>query len=173
MLKPRIIHRGFNISPISAYNAMQGGIASVDNICSTKNGMLPSCAPLAMAYVPMQESIKPSYSTAEALSKGTLFPELDLPFMNMVNTGDLTGTPLGELMALDFVAHELKLYLDTHKNDTEAFEVYKSMLELAKAAHERYAKLYGPVVCEDMLKAKSFTWLKSPWPWDYCEKMEG
>ena len=129
MLKPRIIHRGFNISPISAYNAMQGGIASVDNICSTKNGMLPSCAPLAMAYVPMQESIKPSYSTAEALSRGTLFPELDLPFMNMVNTADLSGTPLGEVMALQFVCHELHLYLDTHKDDTEAFMMLKKMLK--------------------------------------------
>lgn len=77
--------------------------------CGCKEGMLPSCAPLAMAYVPMQQSVKPVYSNAEALSRGTLFPGLDLPFMNMVNTGDMTGTPLGEVMALDFVAHELAL----------------------------------------------------------------
>ena len=42
--------------------------------------------------------------------------------MNMVNTGDLNGTPLGEVMALDFVAQELALYLDTHSADEEAFE---------------------------------------------------
>ena len=144
----------------------------MDNSCSFKNGTLPPCGPLAMSYVPVQDGIKPAYSAADALSRGTLFPGLDLPFMNMVNTGDLTGTPLGELMALDFVAHEIKLYLDTHRDDTEAFEVYKEMLELAQTAHERYARLYGPVTCEDMLKSKSFTWLKAPWPWDYCEKTE-
>lgn len=36
-----------------------------------------------MAYVPMQECVKPTYNTAEALSRGTLFPGLDLPFMNI------------------------------------------------------------------------------------------
>lgn len=51
--------------------------------CGCKEGTLPDCAPLAMAYVPMQRSVKPVYSTAEALSRGTLFPGLDLPFMNM------------------------------------------------------------------------------------------
>ena len=121
-----------------------------NNNCGFQNGTLPSCAPLAMAYVPMQESVKPVYNPAEALSRGTLFPGLDLPFMNMVNTGDLTGTPLGELMALDFVAHELALYLDTHSDDTEAFEIYKNILSLAKTAHEKYVKLYGPLTKQDL-----------------------
>lgn len=125
-----------------------------------------------MAYVPMQDGVNPTYSAKEALSKGTLFPGLDLPFMNMVNTGDLTGTPLGELMALDFVAHELNLYLDTHCDDAEAFEMYKKIAELAKSARERYVKLYGPLMPPDMLKSQSFTWLKSPWPWDLCVRSE-
>ena len=140
--------------------------------CNHKSGSLPSCAPLAMAYVPVQEGAKPTYTPAEALSRGTLFPGLCLPFMDMVNTGDLTGTPLGEVMALDFVAHELLLYLDTHKDDQEAFEMYKSILELCKTAHERYVKLYGPLMSKDMLKSQSFTWLKNPWPWEYCPAKE-
>ena len=81
----------------------------MDEISSCKNGSLPESAPLAMAYVPMQSSAKPAYNSAEALRRGTLFPGLDLPFMNMINTGDLSGTPLGEVMALDFAAHELAL----------------------------------------------------------------
>lgn len=141
--------------------------------CGCKEGTLPDCAPLAMAYVPMQQSVKPVYSNAEALSRGTLFPGLDLPFMNMVNTGDLTGTPLGEVMALDFVAQELALYLDTHSDDEEAFELYKSILALSKTAKEKYVKLYGPLTHSDLLQAQSYTWLKNPWPWDYCVKTEG
>ena len=141
--------------------------------CGFKEGMLPSCAPLAMAYVPMQQSVKPIYSNGESLSRGTLFPGLDLPFMNMVNTGDLTGTPLGEVMALDFVAHELALYLDTHSEDEDAFELYKNVLNLSKSTKEKYVKLYGPLTQQDMSQAQSYTWLKNPWPWDYCAKKEG
>lgn len=141
--------------------------------CGMKEGTLPTCAPLAMAYVPMQQSAKPMYSNAEALSRGTLFPGLDLPFMNMVNTGDLSGTPLGEVMALDFVAHELSLYLDTHGSDEEAFTLYKSILGLAETAREKYVRLYGPLTHADLINAQSYTWLKNPWPWDYCVKREG
>lgn len=144
-----------------------------NNTCGCKEGPLPVCAPLAMAYVPVQQSAKPMYSSAEALSRGTLFPGLDLPFMNMVNTGDLTGTPLGEVMALDFVAHELALYLDTHSGDEEAFEIYKSILALSKTAREKYVKLYGPLTKLDLSNAQSYTWLKNPWPWDYTGKSEG
>lgn len=144
-----------------------------NNSCSCKSGILPECAPLAMAYVPMQQSVKPVYSSAEALSRGTLFPGLDLPFMNMVNTGDLTGTPLGEVMAIDFVAHELALYLDTHCDDDEAFGLYKNVLSLAETAREKYVKLYGPLTKADLIRAQSYTWLKNPWPWDYCGKSEG
>lgn len=145
----------------------------MSNNCSFKQGSLNECAPLAMAYVPLQDGIEPRYSTAEALSRGTLFPGLDLPFMNMVNTGDLTGTPLGELMAIDFVAQELALYLDTHSDDKEAFEVFKSVCELSHEAKDRFIKQYGPVSRCDTAKCKSYTWIDNPWPWDYKAGGEG
>ena len=136
-------------------------------------GSLPSQAPLAMAYVPMQECIDPTYDYADALSRGTLFPGLDLPFMGMVNTGNLTGTPMGELMALDFVAHELTLYLDTHPSDAEAFQMLQNILKLAKTAKERFIKRFGPICHKDLADMKEFSWLDTPWPWDYKQNMEG
>ncbi len=36
--------------------------------------------PLTMAYVPMQSNIK-AYPPEEALQRGTLFPDLDKPFI--------------------------------------------------------------------------------------------
>ena len=138
-----------------------------------KLGTLPCEAPLAMAYVPMQESIDPTYDTAEALSRGTLFPGLDLPFMGMVNTGKLTGTPMGEMMALDFVAHELVLYLDTHPADSEAFQLLQNIQKLAQTAKERYTKRFGPVCHRDLMYMKEFSWLENPWPWDYKKDGEG
>lgn len=143
-----------------------------DNAGSYKNGTLPGdTAPLAMAYVPMQKSANPAYETAEALSRGTLFPGLDLPFINIVNdTKKLT--PITELMAIDFIVDELELYLDSHQNDKEAFAMYQTFLALAKEARERYVKKYGPVTQSDMLGMNSYCWLNDPWPWDYRPKME-
>ena len=141
--------------------------------CGYKDGVLPACAPLALAYVPMQESSQPQYEADKALVRGTLFPGLDLPFMNVVNTGSMSGTPLGELMALDFVAHELSLYLNTHKNDTEAFSAYQSVLRLEAEGRKRFVALYGPVTKGDLAEAKSYTWLNNPWPWESAESTEG
>ena len=113
----------------------------------------------------------PAYESNEALSRGTLFPGLDLPFMGIVNK-NVENTPLTELMAIDFVAHELGLYLDTHRDDKQAFEMYQSFLALAAEAHDRYIKKFGPVNKRDMLGMESYKWLDNPWPWDYQPKME-
>ncbi len=138
--------------------------------CSSKKGRLPECAPLALAYVPMQQASTPAYEPSEALNRGTLFPGLDLPFLNIVNKNALGNAPLAEVMALDFVCNELLLYLDTHADDAEAFAAYQSFAALAQTAHNKYTELYGPITRQDLLNAKSFTWLSNPWPWDYVSK---
>ena len=135
-------------------------------------GSLPDPAPLAAAYIPMQESAKPQYDAGKALSRGTLFPGLDLPFMNLVNP-ELERTPMTELMAIDFVVDELELYLDTHWEDREAFELYQTMLAMQKEAKERMVRLCGPICQTDQLGMDAYRWLNGPWPWELCEKGEG
>ena len=137
--------------------------------CGYQQGSLPSCAPLALAYVPMQRCSKPAYDAEDAIKRGTLFPGLDLPFMNMVNTADVTDTPMGEVMALQFVCHELQLYLDTHPTDREAFAVLQNMLKLSAEADRRYVEKYGPLQPDDLLQSEKFDWLDDPWPWVYRE----
>ncbi len=134
-------------------------------------GSLPDYAPLAGAFVPMQESAQPQYENMRALSRGTLFPGLDLPFMNLVSA-DLDDTPKQEMMAIDFVVDELELYLDTHQNDREAFELYQTMLALQKEAKERYVRLCGPVCQTDQLGMERYAWLDAPWPWELKERGE-
>ena len=135
-------------------------------------GSLPDPAPLAAAYVPMQDSVEPRYAANEALSRGTLFPGLDLPFMNVVNP-DLESTPATEMMAIDFVADELELYLDTHAGDREAFELYQTVLAMQKEARERFVRMCGPIQQTDMLGMERYSWLDSPWPWEYRKRGEG
>ena len=136
-----------------------------------KTGTLPQTAPLAAAYVPMQRAAQPSYEANEALSHCTLFPGLDLPFMNIVN-GLQPHDALSELQAICFAAHELALYLDTHKDDQEAFEMLKTFLALKQEAKDRYTRKYGAVCPDDLAGAESFSWTEDPWPWDYRKGKE-
>ena len=118
-----------------------------------RTGSLPDRFPLATALTPMQDSAEPSYESSEALSRGTLFPGLDLPFMQVVNP-DLPATPMTELMAIDFVVHELGLYLDTHAEDAEAFALFQSFLAMRKEAHRRIGEMCGPMKKTDLLGAE-------------------
>lgn len=139
--------------------------------CGYKEGPLPHCAPMALGYVPRQQSSSPQYDPPKALSRGTLFPGLDLPLKNIVNTGT-ADVPAAELMALDFAAHDLSLYLDTHPDDSEAFEVYRELLKLAKEGKRRYEERCGAVCKSDLIRAESYTWPEGPWPWDAGRKTE-
>ena len=133
-------------------------------------GILPSSAPLANPYVPFQHSNPQKYLPSKGIMRGTLFPGLDLPFHAMVNEGELWGTPLAELMALDFAIKELQLYLDTHSKDKEALELMQSYIAMKREGTKKYVEQYGPVTIEDVEHAKSFTWLKDPWPWEYIRE---
>ena len=92
---------------------------------------------------------------------------------SICRSGTWSTTPLAELMAIDFAAHDLSLYLDTHAGDAEAFAAYQDLLRLAEEGAQRYAKLYGPITKRDLLNAETYTWLKSPWPWEYRGGTEG
>ncbi len=135
--------------------------------CDLKQGALPGCAPLAVSYVPFQQENPARYSAAEALPRGTLFPGLELPFKNMANDKTAAVDPmLGELMAMGFALDELGLYLDTHKNDAEAFSLYKSCAAMYKAAQEKYVAEHGPLTQRDTAGDKCYSWLQDPWPWE-------
>ena len=66
-------------------------------------GRMPAMAPLANPYVPFQLENPPKYEPRKALIRGTLYPGLDLPFMNMVNQQEKPITPKTELQTLRFV----------------------------------------------------------------------
>lgn len=139
--------------------------------CNYKDGSLPgTCAPLAVAFIPFQMDAEKVYSSGDALSRGTLFPGLDLPFMGHVNTAAAGNTPMAELMALGFAADDLGLYLDTHPEDSEAFELYCEYMRLFNVGRKKYVEMYGPLSKSDTVDIGKFTWLKDPWPWNTSER---
>ena len=114
------------------------------NNCGTE-GRLPTTAPLANPYVPFQLDNPPKYEPRKGFVRGTLFPGLDLPFMGMVNKDEQPITPLTELQTLGFAIHEIALYLDTHRDDKEALDLYRGLQKLYHQGKEKYEKLYGPL----------------------------
>ena len=130
-------------------------------------GILPSCGALANPYVPFQRNNPATYPAKNGVVRGTLFPGLDLPFMDKVNTQPLSDSPLHELQTLGFALVELGQYLDTHGDDKEAFELFRSYGELYKKGKEEYEKKYGPLTQAAAAEGDSYAWMQDPWPWEY------
>lgn len=135
--------------------------------CPASSGSLPSCAGLAVPYVPFQQNDPTKYDQDEALLNGTLFPGLNLPFHLKTEGNTLPSTPLVQLQALEFVLLELGIYLDTHPDDTEAFTLFKQYAAMEKAAKSAYESKYGPLMKASAATGDSYRWLQEPWPWSY------
>ena len=110
-----------------------------------RDGRLPAYAPLANAYVPFQQENSPRYEARKALVRGTLFPGLELPFLGMVNQKEKPITPLSELQVLGFAIQELALYLDTHRDDQEALELYQAYQKMYHKGEMEYSKMCQPL----------------------------
>lgn len=140
----------------------------VQRPCDDACGTLPSCAPLAVPYVPFQQRGSKKYNQTEALANGTLFPGLNLPFHLKVNAPTPAENAALELQALEFVITELGLYLDTHQDDSEAFALFQQYAKLAKEGRARYVAMYGPLYQMGAARDDRYTWLNDPWPWEFC-----
>ena len=135
-------------------------------------GRLPSMAPLANPYVPFQLENPPKYEPRMALVRGTFFPGLDLPFMNMVNQKEQPITPKTELQTLGFALQELALYLDTHPDDKEALELYREYQKIYHKGMMEYNEC-NPLKHGMPTQGDRYRWLDDPWPWEYAANKEG
>lgn len=152
-----------------------GGIClkSVKEQHDGKLGRLPSMAPLANPYVPFQLENPPKYEARKAIIRGTLFPGLDLPFMGMVNQNELPVTPKTELQVMGFAIQELALYLDTHPEDKEALELYRTYQKLYHKGMMAYSEKCAPLNHGTPVDDESYTWINDPWPWEFAANKEG
>ena len=132
-------------------------------------GRLPAMAPLANPYVPFQLENPPKYEARYGLIRGTMYPGLDLPFQGKVNTRELNVTPMTELQALAFAIQDLALYLDTHRDDREALEVYRTYQQMYQQCREKYQQKIGPMNHKMVDDCQEYRWLDDPWPWEYSK----
>ena len=139
--------------------------------CRGCMGRLPSKAPLANPYVPFQNESPPMYEPRWGLIRGTAYPGLDLPFMGRVNNKERNITPKTELQTLAFMIQELALYLDTHREDKEALELYQAYQKMYHNATMEYTRQCGPM-SHQMPTEGEYRWLDDPWPWEFCANKE-
>lgn len=92
--------------------------------------------------------------------------------MGMVNQNPLPTTPMSELQALGFAIQELALYLDTHRDDREALELYRSYQQMYNKCRKEWGKARGPLNHGMESESESYDWLDDPWPWEYCGNKE-
>lgn len=135
-------------------------------------GRMPATAPLANPYVPYQNENPPVYDARKGMIRGTMYPGLDLPFLGMINKKEKPVTPMTELQALNFAIQELALYLDTHRNDREALELYRAYQQMYRRVREEYQKKCGPMNHLSESEGESYEWLDDPWPWEYSKNKE-
>lgn len=74
---------------------------------------------------------------------------------------------LKQLMALDFMAVDLQLYLNTHPNDKNALMRYNSIVSQAHMLRHAYENLYGPLSSFRSFSKYPWQWINDPWPWSY------
>ena len=132
-------------------------------------GRLPASAPLANPYVPFQNENPPQYEARKGLIRGTMYPGLDLPFKGIVNQHEKPHTPMHELQALGFALHELALYLDTHRDDKDALEMYRAYQQIYHDCMMKFEENHGAMAHGIPSDKDTYTWLDDPWPWEYCK----
>ena len=73
---------------------------------------------------------------------------------------------LKTIQQYNFAAYDMLLYLDTHQDDTRAFEMYKDLMAKYKMLLNEYQQTYGPLTIEGAANQNEFNWYQSPWPWE-------
>ena len=77
------------------------------------------------------------------------------------------------LQALNFAVSELGLYLDTHRDDEEAIELFNQYVEQYADALRQYEQMRGATTQMGSALSGKYEWLDGPWPWDYEANVNG
>ena len=69
----------------------------------------------------------------------------------------------GKISKLQFVLHDLALYLDTHPKDMQAIRHYGLYHGKLEELNKEYERVYG---ADKMIRGDTWTLVDGPWPWE-------
>lgn len=73
---------------------------------------------------------------------------------------------LRRLSSAQFAAWEVRMYLDTHPDDTEAINTLHKYTQKTALLMKEFESKYGPIEAQNSLGDKRFQWVNNPWPWE-------
>lgn len=80
------------------------------------------------------------------------------------------ATPKNELLRqiseVSFVCDDVRLYLDTHTDDTQAQQYYLEHCTRRNLLMQEYTFAYGVLRPDVMYYDTHWTWTDDPWPWE-------
>lgn len=72
------------------------------------------------------------------------------------------------IMEADFYAQDLKLYLDTHPDDTRAVEMFREAVRQYKATRKVFEENFYPLTSDEAGKNGTWDWIEGNFPPDSC-----
>ena len=73
------------------------------------------------------------------------------------------------LMAYDFAAIDMHLYLNTHPSDQRAVSMYNQYVQNALQLRNSYQSKYGPLLMNHFTSKVPWQWTENPFPWEKGE----
>lgn len=74
---------------------------------------------------------------------------------------------MNDIRMYSFAVLEAALYLDTHPRSRCALEYYEKYNTLLEDAKAEYEASYGPLTIFGGTSPECWSWVESPWPWEY------
>lgn len=74
---------------------------------------------------------------------------------------------LNQIRAIEFMAVELNLYLDSHPDDQRALNEYNQYTRQLIGLKNEYERRYGPLANFGSAYSRyPWQWIEEPWPWE-------
>lgn len=109
----------------------------------------------------------------EGYVRGNMFNDLYQQYKNYRPARLVPDNEQAELLLnvnqLSFAAHDMRLYLDVHPEDTEMIRLYNQYQQQANEAIRTYEEKYGPILQNSLSKENRFSWEAYSWPWEMEE----
>lgn len=109
----------------------------------------------------------------EGFIRGNLFNNLYDQYKNYRPARLAPNNEQAELLLnisqLSFAAHDIRLYLDVHPNDTVMINLFNQYQQQANEAIRAYEQKYGPILQSSLSEANAFSWEAYAWPWEMEE----
>lgn len=71
-----------------------------------------------------------------------------------------------KIQSVSFAMEDVRLYLDTHPDDTAAYEYYDAYKKIRAKSVNQYNRFFDPLDAYNIKSEEYWSWYTNPWPWE-------